>query len=203
MIRHWCAALVAGIGLAGCAAPQAPLEPMTPQQQAERHRQLQQIDSWRVKGRVAIVNGDEAWHLNVEWQQHNGDYLIDLWGPFGSGRVQLAGDAYGVRLIDSDQAIYYASDPDSLLYEHTGVRMPVSGLRYWIRGLVDPQYKASRLKHDAAGRLTAAQQNDWQITFTRYGQVNGLALPEKLSVERRDLRVKLVVDNWHLVPSAS
>lgn len=200
-MRCW-PVLIAGLWLAGCAAPGVPPEKVSPQEQVERHQLLQQIDSWRLKGRLAIINSYEAWHLNLEWRQHNGNYQIELWGPFGSGRVQLVGDARSVRLIDSEQQIYYSSDPESLLYEHTGVKMPVSGLRYWILGLTDPQFEPKHPRRDAAGRLLEVQQENWQIAFKRYSRIDGMDLPDKLFVDKQDLQVKLVVDNWQVNTSS-
>lgn len=199
---RWWPVLIAGAWLAGCAAPQE--SGTVPAQSREQRQQaLEQIDTWQLKGRVAIINGSEAWHLNVEWQQRQEDYRIELWGPFGSGRVQLEGDGQGVRLTDSDQGVYYADDPENLLYAHTGVNMPVSGLRYWILGMTDPRYASQQPRRDQAGRLTAVQQADWQVAFSRYTRVNGLDLPDRLSVDRQDLRVKMVVDNWQVSASGS
>lgn len=199
---RWWPVLIAGAWLAGCAAP--PDTGTVPVQSPEQREQaLEQIDTWHLKGRVAIINGSEAWHLNMAWQQRQEDYRIELWGPFGSGRVRLEGDGQGVRLIDSDQGIYYADDPESLLYAHTGVKMPVSGLRYWILGMADPRYPIRQPRRDQAGRLTALKQADWQIAFSRYTRADGLALPDRLSVDRQDLRVKMVVDNWQVSASGS
>lgn len=189
--------LLAGVWLAGCTAPPQ-MDRAAPQSREARQQQLEEIGAWQVKGRVAIINGAEAWHLNVIWRQDEDDYQIELWGPFGSGRVQLEGDAQGVRLSDSQQQIYSARDPESLLYEHTGVKMPVSGLRYWILGLTDPQQEQEQPHYDARARLTSVQQDSWHVAFKRYTRLGELAVPDRLTVAKNDLQVKLVVDDWQL-----
>ena len=151
-----------------------------------------------MRGRVAILNETEAWHLNVDWQQYNGSYRIEMWGPFGSGRVQLQGNEHGVRLIDSEQRVYYSHDPESLLYRHTGVHMPVTGLRYWILGLADPGRSQQQPVVDQYGRLASVQQNDWNVELKRYTRIGQLELPDKLSVNKDHIQVKMVVDNWQL-----
>jgi outer membrane lipoprotein LolB len=190
--------LLAGLWLAGCAAPVPEPVPVSSQEQVRQQQKLEQIDAWRLQGRMAVINGVEAWHMNLDWQQRQEEYQIELWGPFGSGRVQLQGDEKGVRLFDSQQQIYYADDPENLLFEHTGVKMPVSGLRYWILGLTDPRYSQEQSFRDAAGRLTVVQQDNWQVEFKRYSRVDGMDLPDRLSVDKQDLLVKLVVDNWQV-----
>jgi len=195
-MRYWLV-LFSGLWLAGCAAPPQADRGAPPDREA-RQQQLEALASWRVRGRVAILNGAEAWHLNVSWRQQDDDYHIELWGPFGSGRVQLEGDAQGVRLIDSDQRTYYARDPESLLYDHTGVKMPVSGLRYWILGLTDPHQNQQQPRRDARDRLVSVQQGSWHVDFRRYTRLGQVVLPDRLWVDKDDLQVKLVVDDWQL-----
>jgi outer membrane lipoprotein LolB len=185
--------------MAGCTGlPPRPVPESAQQSWTLRQQELKQIDGWQLKGRVAIVNGVEAWHLNVNWLQNDGDYRIEMWGPFGAGRVQLRGNEQGVRLIDSDQYVYYSTDPESLLYEHTGVKMPVAGLRYWILGLADPGQSQKQPVVDRYGRLASVQQNAWNVELQRYTRVGQMELPDKLSVNKDDLRVKMVVDNSKL-----
>ena len=162
-----------------------------------RQQSLRNLEHWQLKGRIAIINGVEAWHLNVNWQQKQADYFIQLSGPFGSGQVQLRGNEQGVILTDTEQQVFVASEAETLLYDHTGVRMPVNGLRYWILGLPGPASN-SRTELDAYGRLAELQQNDWNIILRRYTTLGNLELPDKLSVSKQDLKVRLVVDSWEL-----
>jgi len=186
--------------IAGCTSlPPRHVPESSQQTWALRQQDLKQIDGWQLKGRVAIINGEEAWYLNVDWLQNDGDYRIDMWGPFGAGRVRLQGNEQGVRLIDSDQYVYYSTDPESLLYEHTGVKMPVAGLRYWILGLADPGQSQKEAILDRYGRLASVQQDAWNVELQRYTPVGQMELPDKLSVNKDDLRVKMVVDNWKLI----
>lgn len=185
--------------LAGCTGlPPRPVPDSPERAWADRQQSLQQIDGWQLKGRMAIINDVEAWHLNVDWLQQDGNYRIDMWGPFGAGRVQLRGNERGVKLIDSEQQVYYSSDPESLLYEHTGVHMPVAGLRYWILGLADPGKGQKQPVLDRYGRLASVQQNDWKVELKRYIQIGRLELPDKLSVNKDHIQVKMVVDDWKL-----
>jgi len=42
-------------------------------------------------------------------------------------------------LRDADGRYWRADDAEQLLWQHTGIFMPVGGLRYWIRGLPTPE----------------------------------------------------------------
>lgn len=160
---------------------------------------LGKLKQWRLEGRLAVNSGDEAWNINLQWQQRGDDYQIELSGPFGAGKVQLIGDAHGVLLRDSDQKTFYATSPEELLLQQTGVVMPVTGLRYWVLGLPAP-HRVSQPGFDQQGRLVTLQQADWQVAFRRYTHVNALPLPDKLFITKLDksIDVRLVVDEWQL-----
>ena len=185
--------------LAGCAAP-LPVPPVDAEASWQsRQQQLTRMNNWRLKGRLAINRGAESWHLKVNWRQKQNGYEIFLSGPFGSGQVKLTGNPDGVVLRDSERQSYYAAEPEMLLYEHTGVFMPVTGLRYWILGLPDPaKNHTTQTRLDAYGRLAQLQQRAWTVQFPDYVAVKHYELPERLLIQGEDIEVRLVVDDWQV-----
>lgn len=168
----------------------------------QAHRQsLQNLTNWQMTGRASVANGTEYWNLSLQWQQRGDDYLIDLTGPFGAGHVQLAGGPHGVELRDADQHRYYATSPEALLYERTGVIMPVTDLRYWVVGLPGKDHPGE-VAFDAQGRLAKLELTPWQVNFRRYTQLERVSLPEKIFILRPDkqLDIRVVVDEWLLTP---
>jgi outer membrane lipoprotein LolB len=79
----------------------------------------------------------------------------------------------------------------------TGWEMPVSGMHYWVRGLAVPGVEA-QLERDASGRVSLLDQSGWAISYDRYQTVAGLILPGRLRMERDDITVRLVIDEWLL-----
>ena len=184
--------------LTGCAAPM-PVPPADPQAAWKaRQQDLSKVNDWRLNGRLAVTRGSEAWHLKVNWRQKPEGYEIYLSGPFGAG-VKLVGDPQQVVLHDADHHAYYATEPEMLLYAHTGVLMPVTGLRYWILGLPDPgKNHANQNQLDAYGRLAELQQRDWTVRFRDYVAVKQYQLPERLFIQGEDIEFRLVVDDWQV-----
>lgn len=170
----------------------------------QRKSEISKINDWSFNGRVSIINGDEAWQLNMQWQFHSGEYLLDLSGPFGAGHAQLRGSKDGVMLTDSEQNNFYASNPDRLLQEITGVRMPVQSLLYWMRGIPNWNIKKQQEKIDAFGRLQKIRQDGWNVHFKRYTRVAVSSakimyeLPEKIFIDGHGLSVKIFVEDWDL-----
>ncbi len=194
MIRRlWPLALLL---LAGCAGPA--LVPVASPERTWQQRAavLATIRAWELAGRVSITDGNAAWHLKLFWHQRPEGFTMNLAGPFGAGAVQLAGDAHGVTLRDADGNRWQAKDADQLLWQHTGIYMPVGGLRYWIRGLPTPDQDVRDMELDAAGRLARLRQHGWEIRFREYRPVAGLELPHSLLVRRGEIAVRVVIDRW-------
>lgn len=152
---------------------------------------------WFASGRAAINNGVESWQVNLLWLQQGNDYKIRLFGPFGAGQIQLSGNDGVVELLTSDNERFYSDNIDSLLYERTGVKMPVAELRYWMIGLPSPGI-ANKTRIDKHGRLSRLQQGAWRVRYKRYVPVNGLVLPRKIFADKQDLDVRVVIDEWKL-----
>lgn len=185
---------------AGCASmPEPPPVDNPGLVWAQRRDELSRIAYWHLTGRLAVTNGNDAWNINLDWQQKGDDYQITLNGPFGAGKVKLTGNADGVELRDSDNHTFYADKPGELLRERTGVTMPVEGLRYWIVGLSTPQ-QTSQPKLDRQGRIASLVDNHWRVKFRRYTDVSGLQLPNKIFITKPEnqIDVRLVVDEWKL-----
>ena len=164
----------------------------------QRQHELASINDWHVTGRAAIINGHESWHLNITWEKHDDKYILDLSGPLGTGRSQLSGTSSGVQLVDSDQNAYYASNPDQLLYERAGFRMPVSDLLYWMKGLPHPDLEHEKQKIDEYGRLAQLMQDGWRVRFRSYMSVGKKELPQKIFIDGYNLKVKIFIDEWDL-----
>ena len=196
---RWLVSLSFILLVAGCAAP-LPVPPADAEGTWQsRQQDLTRMNDWRLNGRLAITRGAEVWHLKVNWRQKQDGYEIFLTGPFGAGQVKLVGNPDGVVLRDAERHAYYAKEPEILLFEHTGVFMPVTGLRYWILGLPDPgKNHTSQTRIDVYGRLAELQQRDWTVRFRDYVAVKHYQLPERLLIQSEDIEVRLVVDDWQV-----
>lgn len=191
-------ALVLVAALSGCATQPAST-PETSAAWTARQAALAQRSTWQADGRIGVVNGQDGWHASFQWTQQGPTYRIDLIGPLGQGRVLIEGGAEEVTLQTQDGQRQSAPDPDTLLGQSLGVSLPVSGLRYWIRGLPQPG-TTPVLQTDAAGRLLRLEQNGWVIEYPAYAPspVLNLDLPERIIARHQDLGVKLVIEQWQL-----
>jgi outer membrane lipoprotein LolB len=180
----------------GCSpTPPRPLPDTAPEKSWQlRQSQLKQLTHWQLSGRLAVLSEHEAWHMSVEWQQRSERYSLNIIAPLGQGSMRLHGDAVQVMLITEEGETINANDPDLLLYQQLGWKLPVSALRYWVLGLPAPGDYQQTL--DEYGHLNHLQQAGWEIEFLDYQPQLGVELPRKVFVSNHRAKVKLVINNW-------
>ena len=49
---------------------------------------------------------------------------------------------------------------------------------------------------DASGNLKGFQQQEWSLVFESFDTVGGFIVPRKMSIQRDDVRLKLIADDW-------
>jgi len=136
----------------------------------------------------------------MNWREAAGHYRLNLAGPLGQGALQIIGTVGGVAHLQTANGRQYAArDADALVLSATGWQLPVTGLRYWIRGIPAPGGKAS-MALDDHGRLARLQQSGWDITYSRYQSAAGRDWPSRMHLETADISVTLIVDQWTISP---
>lgn len=182
--------------LTSCATPPV-VSPAAQNAWTARQSHWLKLNHWRAVGRIGVVNEQDGWHANFQWDQQGSAYRIDLIGPLGQGRVLVQGDAETVSIQTQDGHNWTASDADALLEQSLGIQLPVNGLRYWVRGLPEPG-ATPVVETDAEGRLIHLEQNGWIIDYPAYMSTTALDLPARIVARRTDLGVKLVIEQWNL-----
>lgn len=169
-----------------------------------RQNTLSALDVWSLSGRIGIQADQESWQASLRWNQRADGYDIKLSTPLGQEVLQLYSDAAGV-IMRTAEGEDFAQDGESLIFKRLGWRLPVSGLRYWVLGVPDPQapsVASADQELDGLGRLTRLRQSGWEIDFRRYVTVNTIELPDKIFLSNKQgaqLEVRLVMEQWEIV----
>jgi outer membrane lipoprotein LolB len=161
-----------------------------------RKLELEQLQSWMLKARIAIQLDKEGGSASMNWSQTGAEYLIRIIPPFGRGTFELDGDNDGVTMRTADEQLFNATDPETLLQTQLGWQVPVTGLIYWIRGIPEPSSKITKMVLDNEARLQHLSQNQWDVSYTDYIQSGDLILPRKMSMQNGNLKVKLLIKKW-------
>ena len=190
------AILLLAISLSACV--QAPVENRIMPSWDARKDELMGLETWNLKGRIAVRTPDESGSGSLHWAQRRGEYDLRVIAPFSGGVYELSGTAAMVSLRAPDNSLLQAGDAETLLYQAAGWRLPVSEMVYWIRGLPAPSLQVDRLLLDDENRVSELSQGGWSIRYKRYTGVGGASLPARLDLENGEVRVRLSVREWDL-----
>lgn len=151
------------------------------------------VPAFELAGRIAVHYQDRAFTSALRWKQAAGADELWLTAPLGQTIAHLESDAGGATLTGPDQKQYRAGSIESLTQSALGWRLPVNGMRYWVRGQAAPGMMLAALETDGARRITRFLQDDWQVSF---GYAAGDATrPSRIDLTNGDAQLRLVIDS--------
>ena len=161
-----------------------------------RRPQLQSLEHFQLRGRVAVAASGEGFNANLRWIQDGDHSQVTLEGPFGVGGAQLSADGDELTVVTSQGERIESQAAHAALATRLGFDPPLSSLRYWVLGVPDPKQPASESLDTAQQRLSALTQDGWHVEYQSYIPAGGETLPARLTLQRDAVRVRLLVDDW-------
>lgn len=188
--------------LTGCnltrTAPQG--QPINSPQWQQHRQSLQQITRYQTRGSFVLFMGSRKVYARFHWQQTAPDrFRLLLLNPLGNTELQLDVQGSVTALRDNTGKRYVGDDAEKLIYQLTGMDIPLTSLRQWILGSPGD---ASNYQLDSTALLQ--QINDkrgdqhWKVTYLGYDHTTVPPLPAAMVLEEGDQRIKLRIDNWEL-----
>lgn len=162
--------------------------------------QINNLQHWKILGKLGIRTPDKAISATVNWTQTDNYFDIFLSGPLGQGSTRIEGSDGDVSLHTNDQRPLRAASPEELLYQTVGWQLPISDLKYWVRGIAAPNHHVDQLERNTDGTISLLAQQGWTITYTRYQIEHQLLLPARLVITRDKIRLTFIIKNWQLTP---
>ena len=191
--RAWAVA-AAALALAACRA--APLPGPAPPPWLTRRPELQAREHFELKGRVAVAAGTQGFNARLRWQQDGARAQLALEGPLGAGAVHIDAQGDDLDIVTASGARLASDAARAELGARLGFDPPLASLRYWILGVPDPAQPGEETLDPERQHLTRLEQDGWRIDYGGYVVVGSEWLPARLTLERADVRVKLLVDDW-------
>lgn len=165
----------------------------------QRRAQLEGVDSWEMRGRLAIDTGGRAFQGSFNWRQNGNALELAVRGPLGAGVLQVAGAPNALTYTARGET-RTLEDPEAELSALLGWWLPVASLPAWLLGLPDPEYRATT-KPGADGTLASLDQRLWQVNYAAYqlARPNGakeVLVPRRIDLTHGDLSLRVTVDAW-------
>ena len=152
-----------------------------------------------VAGRLAVRDEAQSFSASFTWMQRRADYAIELWGPFGAGRVRVRGNERRVTISDAQGDLVRGIDPDVLMRRELGWSLPVDALAHWIRGAAAPIHDVVVVSR-SGDRLDAFEQDGWSIEFDRFRTFEGIERPARIVATKSRSRIVVAVRSWQSGP---
>ena len=158
---------------------------------------LSEIQNWDLKAQIAVRTQKMPGVLLCSGNKINRTYHITLFGPLGSNAVELRGSSGRVQMSTSDGKTLSLAPLEQLLKQQVGWAIPVSNLRYWVRGIPVPGIAAQK-QLDTYNHLINLQQQGWNIQFLHYTSVRHIDVPSKIFLNNPELNVKILINQWQI-----
>ncbi|WP_157315061.1 lipoprotein insertase outer membrane protein LolB [Chitinibacter sp. GC72] len=143
------------------------------------------------QGKVNIRQGNQSDTAQFVWLASPAQDQLSLSTPFGSVLAELVlhyqGDTIRLAELNRGTQIDRADDPEALLHTLTGLQLPVSGLRWWLRGQARPD-----TPYERDGEVLI--QNGWRISASDY---RSGTYPYRIELSRADLKVRIMITEWN------
>ena len=182
----------------------------------QRQKQMATFVNWDLKGRLAVRAGTLSDSASLIWKRSGTEQEIQLFGPFGGGRVHISENLDRAILKDGTGQEIQGLSAEEVLFNALAWSVPFTEMGYWVRGLPAPG-KHDGIGLDYSGRARHLTQRGWQIEYLEYRTFQGMELPNRIviralpgtvTLDRSDpisadpISVKLVIGSWSGQPKA-
>ncbi|NDV91042.1 outer membrane lipoprotein LolB [Alteromonas sp. 345S023] len=170
MIRNFIMALLCTLFIGACTVtPDGPKQAVNLSAQL---KQVAQVDTWELRGKMAFRRGDEAASANLRWKTDGDDFHFRLTNMLGVTMVSMVVDDNGA-VLEADGETYKDAVPAPLIYYATGMDVPVAPLLSWIKGmpLATDTYTLNDKGLLATLRSGCSGCQGWDVSYSNYGSV--------------------------------
>jgi outer membrane lipoprotein LolB len=150
-------------------------------------------------GRIAVQTLSEGFHASILWEHEKAQDRVQVSGPLNQGGVSIVLQDDLILIRDDRGEVKTSRDAAALVREELGFPVPLASLRYWVIGVPRPARDAVP-RYDGAGLLRELKQEGWSLAYEQFVSVHGVVLPQKLSARGDEMKLKLVVDDWEILP---
>ncbi len=161
---------------------------------------LAELESWGLRGRVALNREGRGAQANVLWRQQGALAQLELSGPWGVGAERVRIEDGDVNLLSEGDWVSMCApgiqiDELEMLCESA----PLKSLPYWLRGLPDPGSPFTEYS-SGQGAVREFRQDGWRIEVNALARSGDLAVPRRLNISGPGASMKVAITNWELPP---
>ncbi len=166
-------------------------------------QELEQLQNWSVRGKLAIISLDERKSASIAWQQHQDKLTMTLTTVVGTTIAKLFYDGE-MATLTADGQTWQDPSPSALIYRITGWEVPVESLKYWMKGQVNADLVSEYFDNGLVKSMTAGCEQClvWQVNYNAYAEFTLnetlYTLPTSLRLNQSSTQTSLImrIDQW-------
>ncbi len=157
---------------------------------------ISQVDGWRLKAKVGFITDTKGSNnVVMDWRQGLGCFRLHLSTPFGQSVAKLIGNQKKVTLIQPNKEPVESNSIDTLVFNKTGLEIPFHYIRYWAVGIPAPKTNY-KMTQNGNHQLETLTQDGWTISYSKYSNFNGYAIPTHIKVSSAHVKLKIIIRDW-------
>ncbi|GAL19854.1 lipoprotein insertase outer membrane protein LolB [Vibrio maritimus] len=186
--------------LIGCST--LPPEPQSVEWQAHR-QQLESLTQYTANGKLGYISPEQRQTLNFHWTYSANLTQVRLTTFLGQTVFNLTSTPNGAFIETYDDQKLSGQDANLLIYQLTGLNIPIEQLAGWLIGLPTnaDTYQLNDL-NTVASLSKELNQKTWALNYTEYRAFNvedterTLPMPTRMQLVQDDTKLNLVVSKW-------
>ena len=137
----------------------------------ERIQQLKSITQWEVKSKIAFIEKDKRNSFTLFWQvdEQSKQQKLNLTSYLGINVLKLRSNE-STHELTVDGNTYNSNDLPSLIYNLTGMTLPVDALNLWLKGL--PYQPSDIISYHQETRLPSTLANTYKTVIGKLAMEN-------------------------------
>ncbi|MEQ4922087.1 lipoprotein insertase outer membrane protein LolB [Proteus hauseri] len=166
----------------------------------ERQQALKKISQYETRGAFAYIEQSHKVYARFYWQDRTEEnYRLLLTNPLGTTELDLNVMPGVIEVTDNKGKKYYSDNPVEMIYQLTGMVIPLKNLRAWLIGLPGDATIFELDAHHLLKSVTwQAPEGDWIVSYQAYDSTTTPNLPQRLELRQGDRLIKLKMDNWDI-----
>lgn len=154
------------------------------------------IPSFEITARISVRHEKDGFSGNLHWRHVFGADEFVVQTPLGQGVARITQSSQGATLETADGKVLQAPDAENLTQQALGFRLPLGGMSHWVQA--QALSREAELRYAADGTLAYLSEQGWQIEYLSYQTLGATSLPNKLSLQNAQLKLRLIVDDWQV-----
>ncbi|MEI6893111.1 MAG: lipoprotein insertase outer membrane protein LolB [Colwellia sp.] len=189
--------------LSGCSSVTNKAKPpLIKQTSQQRITQLEQLQQWKISGKIAFIERDARNSASFSWivNEKQKTQQLNLTTYLGIKVLQLD-SRDNIHTIESDGKTYSGNDLEKLIHSITGLTLPTQALIYWLKGI--PYQESDHVNYQVTSELpqtlSSYYNNElWQVSYANYQQINGYTLATAFTIKKEGLLIKIAINDWFI-----